>query len=750
MVLQVLIHILLLPCLVLNTAASKLPPAAPAASLMAKKSCLSSCGNITIPFPFGIGKGCFIDEWFEVVCKNNATLVLSRVNLTVISIDIRPRFGSLEVKLPMLTFLNCDTEQRSPSLGGSPFEFDSNWNKFTAVGRSAFARMSSESDDTGTILAGCSLHCGTNSGGVNSVDHCQASIPSKLQFFKASFTSERTTETCYAFLVNDIWFSRSVKNISALNKMSEFPVVLNWILLYADKICALGKSDDSFLSNNDYSAKYPLKQHRSDRCYRYPNFGTPSSPVNQSQFVHCICEKGFEGNPYLVDGCKDIDECVPRARGSNVCPGNSRCENRNGSYVCNHKGKKAQGVLVGLGSAVGAMSLLLGSSGLYKVIKKRINFQRGERFFKRNGGDLLLQQLSLSEDNVENTVEVNVEDTSEVKVEDTREVRVEDTSEVRVQKTKLFDSEELEKATDRFNKDRVVGQGGRGTVYKGMLSDGRTAAIKKSKIGNKKEFIDEVVKLSKVNHRNVVKLLGCCLKTQVPLLVYEDVPNGTLSQYICDEQEGELSLTWQIRLRIATEVAGALSYLHSLASPIYHKDITSRNILLDGKYRPKVGDFGISRSVAIDQTHLTTADTFVYLDPDYFRSRKFTDKSDVYSFGVVLVELLTGQKPISIERPEETGSLAEYFMLSIEEGNLLDIVDARVKEEGKEEAITAFALLAKRCLKFSRRKRPTMKEVATSLGDIQKLEGDSGVRQEENLEEKLEEDSGVHDEENLE
>ena len=336
------------------------------------------------------------------------------------------------------------------------------------------------------------------------------------------------------------------------------------------------------------------------------------------------------------------------------------------------------------------------------MVKKRNNIKRKENFFKRNGGLLLKQQLSSSEVNVE--------------------------------KTKLFNSKELEKATDHFNLNRILGQGGQGTVYKGMLVDGRIVAVKKSKVIDEaklEEFINEVVILSQINHRNVVKLLGCCLETEVPLLVYEFILNGTLSHYLNGQNE-EFPPTWDMRLRIANEVAGALFYLHSTAStPIYHRDIKTTNILLDDKYRAKIADFGTSRSITVDQTHLTTVvqGTFGYLDPEYFQSSQFTDKSDVYSFGVVLVELLTGEKAISSTRTPENKSLATYFIHSMEENNLFDIIDAQVMKDAKKEEIIVVANLAKMCLNLTGKKRPTMKEVAMQLEAVQMLRKAPNVQQ---------------------
>ncbi|XP_041011329.1 wall-associated receptor kinase-like 10 [Juglans microcarpa x Juglans regia] len=435
-------------------------------------------------------------------------------------------------------------------------------------------------------------------------------------------------------------------------------------------------------SISHYSKPHSSKQyrcHRNDATNLLDNYNFTISTHT------CECAQGYAGNPYLPQGCQDINECVdPKL---NRCT-DSRCKNTDGGYHC-------------ISTSLGALVLVSGGWWSYKVVKKRKGMKQRQRFFQRNGG-LLLQQLSTREANVENT--------------------------------KLFNSKELEMATNHFNVNRIVGQGGQGTVYKGMLGDGKIVAIKKYKLMNEarlQDFINEVGILSQINHRNVVKLLGCCLETEVPMLVYEFIPNGTLSQYLNGQNE-EFLLTWDMRLRIAIEVAGALYYLHSAASsPIYHRDIKSMNILLDGKYVAKVADFGIARSVAIDQTHLSTTvhGTFGYIDPEYFRLGQFTEKSDVYSFGVVLAELLTGEKAISSTRTPETKSLASYFITSMEENILFDILDNQVLKEAKKEEIIVVANLVKRCLNWNGRNRPTTKEVAMELEAIQMQRKASNLEQ---------------------
>ncbi|XP_026394787.1 wall-associated receptor kinase-like 1 [Papaver somniferum] len=369
-------------------------------------------------------------------------------------------------------------------------------------------------------------------------------------------------------------------------------------------------------------------------------------------------------------------------------------------------GKAAIAILrVTLGIGSGLLFIIVASSWLYLIIKKRRLIKMKEKFFQQNGGLLLKQQISSNEGGVETS--------------------------------KIFTAEELKLATNNYNESLILGQGGYGTVYKGTLPDNHTVAIKKSKIVDQsqiEQFINEVFMLTQINHRNVVKLLGCCLETEVHLLVYEYVSNRTLSQHI-HHNSGLPSISWESRLRIAVETAGALAYLHSAAAiPIIHRDVKSANILLDENYTAKVADFGASRLIPLDQTELSTVvlGTRGYLDPEYHQTGQLTEKSDVYSFGVVLVEILTGKKPILSERSGELRNLATYFILFMQEDHLLPLLEARVVNEGRPEQVLAVAELAKRCLKLKGEERPTMKRVTAELESFRGVETRVWARQPNN------------------
>ena len=290
---------------------------------------------------------------------------------------------------------------------------------------------------------------------------------------------------------------------------------------------------------------------------------------------------------------------------------------------------------------------------------------------------------------------------------------------------RIFTSGELDKATNKFNDNNIVGRGGFGTVYKGILSDQMVVAVKRSQRVDQsqvEQFVNEqLVILSQVTHTNVVQLLGCCLEAEVPLLVYEFITNGALFHHL---HNTSVPMSWEDRLRIAVETASALAYLHLAAKPpIVHRDVKSSNILLDERFTAKVSDFGASRPIPQNQTHVTTLvqGTLGYMDPEYFQTSQLTEKSDVYSFGVVLIELLTREKPISDGQIDEVRNLAMHFSTLFHHNRLLEIVDSQVAEEAGTRHVKTVAQLALRCLRLKGEERPRMIEVAVELEALRRL-----------------------------
>uniref|UniRef100_A0A453CHW8 Protein kinase domain-containing protein n=1 Tax=Aegilops tauschii subsp. strangulata TaxID=200361 RepID=A0A453CHW8_AEGTS len=289
----------------------------------------------------------------------------------------------------------------------------------------------------------------------------------------------------------------------------------------------------------------------------------------------------------------------------------------------------------------------------------------------------------------------------------------------------VFSEAELIHATDNFDSSRILGIGGHGTVYKGILKN-MPVAIKRCAIVDerqKKEFGQEMLILSQINHKNIVKLLGCCLEVEVPILVYEFVLNGTLFELIHGKNQA-LQISFSILLRIAHEAAEGLNFLHSYASPpIIHGDVKTSNILLDDNYMAKVSDFGASILAPSDKAQFVTMvqGTCGYLDPEYMQTCQLTDKSDVYSFGVILLEILTGQLPLKLEGSEKQRSLSLIFLSAMKDNNLDSVLVSHVKGQESMELLRGLADLAKNCLDMCGENRPSMKEVADELNRLRKL-----------------------------
>ncbi|KAL4582512.1 hypothetical protein LXL04_007062 [Taraxacum kok-saghyz] len=291
----------------------------------------------------------------------------------------------------------------------------------------------------------------------------------------------------------------------------------------------------------------------------------------------------------------------------------------------------------------------------------------------------------------------------------------------------VFTFEELEIATDNFNDSRELGDGGYGTVYHGKLLDGREVAVKRLYENNFKrvhQFMNEIEILTKLQHKNLVKLYGCTSKrSRELLLVYEYIPNGT----VADHLHGKLStpnqnlFPWSIRLNIAIETSEALTYLHK--SDIIHRDVKTNNILLDKNFKVKVADFGLSRLFPNNATHVSTAPqgTPGYVDPEYYQCYQLTDKSDVYSFGVVLIELISSLQAVDTSRDRLDINLAAMGVSKIQNHLLGELVDKRIGFESDgvvRRAVTLVAELAFRCLQPEADMRPTMVEVVEVLRGV--------------------------------
>lgn len=271
--------------------------------------------------------------------------------------------------------------------------------------------------------------------------------------------------------------------------------------------------------------------------------------------------------------------------------------------------------------------------------------------------------------------------------------------------TKIFTDEELNKATNNYDESRILGKEDHGVIYKGILpAEQRVVVIKKYKAISETQmdnFVNEVFVLSQTNHKNIVRLLGCCFETEGPLMVFEYTCYGSLYDLIHAGDRFSLSLA--LRLKIAVETAGALSYLHySTYVPIIHRDVKSTNILLDDNFTSKVSNFGASRLVPECQNKVSTAVQEM--------------SGDVYSLGVVLIELLiTSKAALSFGRSDAKRNLANFFLCSVEEGRLDQVLDPEIVNEGSFEMVEKLAYLTKRCLSFRAEERPSMKEVAVEL-----------------------------------
>ncbi|XP_062210578.1 putative wall-associated receptor kinase-like 16 isoform X2 [Phragmites australis] len=607
--------------------------------------CQTHCGEVEIPRPFGIGTGCAIEKGFEINCTKTASGIEKPFigNIEVLNISVSQ--GKTRALNTISTYCynpntgNMEDNRWKLNFSSWPYRFSNVDNKFIVLGCNTLGYIYN-SDNIARYMTACASVCGSmadlTNGSCSGIGCCQNAIPKGLTIYKVEFetvysdlNSSQFDPCSYAALFETKTFDFSTEYIATMRFNDTYeakaPLVLDWAI--GNVPCDVARNMPSYACHA-----------RNSECV---------DSANGPGYI-CNCTNGYEGNPYLSDGCTGI--------------------------------------------CISSIVLVIAIFCMRVIFERRKFTNVKKQYFQQHGGLLLFEKMK-SDQGLAFTV---------------------------------FTEAEVEQATNKFDKSQILGHGGHGTVYKGIIKDSLPVAIKRCALiddRHKKEFGKEMLILSQINHKNIVKLFGCCLEVEVPMLVYEFIPNGTLFDLVHSKNRTS-HIPFSSLLRIVNEAADGLAFLHSYASPpILHGDVKTSNILLDENYMAKVSDFGASILPPTDEAQFVTMveGTCGYLDPEYMQTCRLTDKSDVYSFGVVLLEILTGQMPFKLDDHERQRSLSSSFLLAMKENNLDSMLDSQIRGHESMELLRGLAELAKHCLDMCGDNRPSMKEVSEELSRLRKL-----------------------------
>lgn len=670
-----------------------------------KPGCQESCGGVAIPYPFGIGPGCF-RPGFEINCVSTGIAsmpVLAGATssgqddaVEVLELFVAPR-PEARVRLPVAW--QC-FDANGTLTGDSSGDFNFN--------REGVYRISNTSNELYVLgcnsliytrggeggrfpyayYAGCTTYANSSTdpqdGVCAGIGCCHVDIPPGLTDNLMHMFSDRGTWShanqsfcpCdYAFIVEKGLYTFRASHLRSMPRTQTMPLVLDWAI--RDN----GSASMSCAAEAKKTTSYACVSNHS-KCV---------DSTNGPGYI-CNCTQGYGGNPYVIGGCTNIDECAFPDK----FPCHGVCKDTVGFYECrcpwgyestgdpkenqcnpklSRSAKIAIGVIVG---TFGLIVVLLLTWLMFKQIELKAKNRELEEIERKNGGERLRNVKSL----------------------------------------KIFTEQEIQKITD--NNSKYLGKGSFGKVYKGTLPDTTKVAVKASievtehTLDN---FVKEVEIQSNMIHMNILKLLGCCLEVNVPLLVYEYAANGSLEDILYGKHGQPLQpLKLNSRLDIAIRSAEGLAYMHSYIQPtIQHGDVKPGNILLDSKLVPKISDFGLSKFLTTGKQYATVVvGCLGYMDPVFKHTGRLTEKSDVYSFGVVLLELIC-RKRITYG---ENGLIMEFKRAFDEEKSGRAMFDNEIAKEEDIPVLDEIGTLAIKCLKERCEERPHMASVARQLATL--------------------------------